>query len=588
MSSLILALDNLSIPTQIGENGQSEYAWSHNINDRIVQLNFQLVRNGLETDLWKVIEELLLHLFKCYKTNTICKEVYISYMSYMYRLIGLTRDIIDGKGEYKLSYMMLGVWLKMSSLTGDQNFIELAKFAFKHFFVDDNGEHPYGSWKDLKGLYAYSVNNFDKCNWTPLINYGIELANEVLLRDIYSDNPSLLAKWIPREKSSFNELFTMLAINFHKDYKFIQTATNELSRQKAIRKCLTLYRKIISSINKKLDTVQIKQCNRNWSTIDFNKVTSITLHKQKQAFMNKKHDGTIRYDNPDRVICSNNFSNYLESIRNGINEAKGARIGMADFTKEALRLLNLDNLDSDNNRDAIDLLNAQWENNCKSINNDTLGKMIAMVDTSGSMDGDPLMVAIALGIRIAEKSLLGKRVMTFSSCPKWVNLDNCDNKFTEMVKTIDNSDWGMNTNFSSALKMILDAIETNKLHPNDVEDMVLVILSDMQIDQADKNNSKSMYEYMEKIYKDAGMRVWGKPYKPPHILFWNLRSTNGFPTLSSQKNASMMSGFSPSLLNMFCEEGMTSLQSCTPWSLFIKSLGNERYMCLDTFIRETL
>jgi hypothetical protein len=148
----------------------------------------------------------------------------------------------------------------------------------------------------------------------------------------------------------------------------------------------------------------------------------------------------------------------------------------------------------------------------------------------------------------------------------------------------------MTTNFASALKMILDAIEKNKLHPNDVEDMVLVILSDMQIDNADCGSSKnnSMYEYMETLYKDAGMRVWGKPYKPPHILFWNLRSTNGFPTLSSQKNASMMSGFSPSLLNMFCEEGMTSLQSCTPWSLFIKSLANERYMCLDTFIREIL
>lgn len=584
MSALVLALDNLMTPSQLGENGQSEYTWSYNVNDRIVQLNFQLVRNSSETDLWKIMEELLLHLYKSYKTNTICKEVYVSYMSYMFCLIGLTRDIIDGKGEYKLSYMMLGVWLKMSSLTGDQNFIELAKFAFKHFFVDDNGGHPYGSWKDLKGIYSYSIINFDKCNWNPLINYGIELANEVLDRDIYSDNPSLLAKWIPREKSSCGELFTMLAINFYKDDKFLQTANTDISRQKAIRKCLTLYRKIISYINRKLDTVQIKQCNRNWSNIDFNKVTSITLHKQKQAFMNKKHDGSIRYDHPDRVICSNNFSNYLENIRNGTSEAKGARIGMADFTKEALRLLKLN--EQDNN--AIDLLNAQWENNCKSINSEILGKMIAMVDTSGSMDGDPLMVAIALGIRIAEKSLLGKRVMTFSATPSWINLDNCDNKFTSMVEKIDNSDWGMNTNFASALKMILDAIESNKLHPNDVEDMVLVILSDMQIDQADRGASKSMYEYMEKIYKDSGMRVWGKPYKPPHILFWNLRYTNGFPSLTSQKNASMMSGFSPSLLNMFCEEGMTSLQSCTPWSLFIKSLANERYMCLDTFIRETL
>jgi uncharacterized protein with von Willebrand factor type A (vWA) domain len=36
--------------------------------------------------------------------------------------------------------------------------------------------------------------------------------------------------------------------------------------------------------------------------------------------------------------------------------------------------------------------------------------MIAMVDVSGSMEGDPMNAAIALGIRTAEKSLLGKRV----------------------------------------------------------------------------------------------------------------------------------------------------------------------------------
>jgi hypothetical protein len=41
-------------------------------------------------------------------------------------------------------------------------------------------------------------------------------------------------------------------------------------------------------------------------------------------------------------------------------------------------------------------------------------------------------------------------------------------------------------------------------------------------------------------------------------------------------------------LNLFCEEGLEALQSCTPWSLFIKSLDNERYKPLDNHIREFL
>ena len=145
----------------------------------------------------------------------------------------------------------------------------------------------------------------------------------------------------------------------------------------------------------------------------------------------------------------------------------------------------------------------------------------------------------------------------------------------------------MNTNFAAALKMILDAIVSQKLKPEDVEDMVLAIFSDMQVDQADPR-STSLMTSIEAQYAEAGQRLWGKPFKAPHILFWNLRSTSGFPSLSTQKNASMMSGFSPALLNLFCEEGLSALQSCTPWSLFIKSLNNERYQSLDKQIREIL
>jgi hypothetical protein len=155
------------------------------------------------------------------------------------------------------------------------------------------------------------------------------------------------------------------------------------------------------------------------------------------------------------------------------------------------------------------------------------------------------------------------------------------------------SGFGLNTNFFAALTLILDSIISNKLSPEDVEDMVLAIFSDMQIDEAnerddsDKGND-AMMVLIEKKYYDAGMTVWGKPYKPPHILFWNLRSTSGFPTLSLQKNSSMMSGFSPVLLNLFCDEGLAALQNCTPWSLLKKALDNDRYKVLDNKIRDSL
>ena len=126
-------------------------------------------------------------------------------------------------------------------------------------------------------------------------------------------------------------------------------------------------------------------------------------------------------------------------------------------------------------------------------------------------------------------------------------------------------------------------IQISKLRAEDVEKMTLVVFSDMQIDEADPNMT-IMYANIEEKYYNIGMEVCGQPYKPPHILFWNLRSTTGFPVRSNQKNCSMMSGFSPRLLNLFCE-GPDALNSCTPFTMFKQSLENKRYQILQDEIQ---
>jgi len=394
-----------------------------------------------------------------------------------------------------------------------------------------------------------------------------------------SNDISLAAKWIPREKSSFGWLFEQLATNFFSH--IMLTANTDVRKQKAILKCKTEYRKILSALNKKIDTTQIKQCGHDWANIDFSKTTSITLSKQKKAFLNVKKNGETRCpEDTDRVQCAEHFNAHIQKAVKGEVEMKGKRVAMADFTKQARDLIRVRRGQAER-----DLLNSQWRDN--SSQNGALGKMIAMVDVSGSMEGDPMEVAIALGIRIAEKSALGKRVMTFSSTPTWVNLEPYPD-FISQVAVVQRAPWGMNTNFHAALDLILDAIIQNKMAPEDVEDMVLVVLSDMQMDSGDNCNKQALYNTMKEKYEAAGIRVHGKGYKPPHILFWNLRSTSGFPTLSNQPNVSMMSGFSPSLLNLFCDQGLEALQSCTPWSLLMKSLENERYAIMGNKLSEEI
>ncbi len=572
MAAIINSLDNFT-PKQFGENGHVEYGWSNSLKEKIVQFSFQVTRtddNGIKK-LGSILNSMLVELKNKNDNGSLPeKEVAKGYLSILYRMVGQTRDIIDGKGEYKLAYMMVYTWSKF--------YPELAKFALRCFVtLDGEKVHQYGSWKDLKYFCDYCKEQNKDAN-SPIINYAIELMNEQIAFDYsklmsgYNDI-SLAAKWAPREKSSFGWLYNALATNYFGQY--LATASNDVSVRKATLKCKTEYRKVLSALNKKIDTLQIKQCGKEWSAIDFNKVTSISLGKNKKAFLNIKKNGEVRCpDNQDRIECAEHFNAHIQKAVRGEVEMKGKRVGMADFTKQAFELSR-----GTNNQNEKDLLNSQWRDN--SSQNGGLGKMIAMVDVSGSMDGDPMEVAIALGIRIAEKSVLGKRIMTFSANPTWVNLEPYPD-FISQVEVVRRAEWGMNTNFHAALDMILNAIIENKMAAEDVQNMVLVILSDMQMDYGDNCNKDTLYQTMVQKYADAGIRVNGTPYKPPHILFWNLRSTGGFPTLSSQPNTSMMSGFSPVILNLFCEQGMESLQSCTPWSLLLKSLDNERYKVMSS------
>jgi len=567
MTAIISALDTYT-PKQFGENSHVEYGWSNNIREKILQFSFQLTRTneaGVKS-LQIVLTDLLTSLKNNVKVAFVGeREVAKGLLSVLYRMIGHTRDIVDGKGECTLTYMMIYTWYKF--------FPQLSFFVLRCLVdLGDKNIHQYGSWKDLKYFCEYCKSQGEDV-LHPLIKYVVKLINDQLKLDVSADttNVSLLAKWVPREKSSFGWIYETLALDYFKD--FLETANTVERQRKAVLKCKTQYRKLLSSLNKKIDTTQVKQCGKNWAAIDFNKVTSITIAKQKKAFLNKKIDDTVRFpEDHDRNQCSENFIAHIKKAVAGEVEMKGKRVGMADFTKQARNLCHGEN------QDEIDLLNTQWSSN--STQTGALGNMIAMVDVSGSMEGDPMDVAIALGIRIAEKSALGKRVMTFSSTPTWVNLESCPN-FVSMVEVIENAPFGTNTNFKAALTMILDAIIQNKLEPDDVEDMILVILSDMQMDNGDSCDKTHLYETTHKMYMEAGIRLHGKPFKPPHIFFWNLRSTSGFPALSSQANCSMMSGFSPALLNFFCEQGLDALQSCTPWSVLERTLENDRYKILS-------
>ena len=285
MTALVNALDNY-IPNQFGENGHVEYGWSNNIQEKILQFSFQLTRTNEDgvSRLSIILNDLLTNLKHNVDNGTLPeKQLAKGYLSILYRMIGHTRDIVDGKGEYTLSYMMIYTWNKF--------YPSLAQFALRCFVKsDEKNIHQYGSWKDLKYFCQYCKSQGDDIH-SSLINFSVYLINNQIRNDHIktwenSDNISLAAKWVPREKSSFGWLYELLATDYFCD--ILATAKTPEQKRKAVLKCKTDYRKILSTLNRKIDTTQVKQCSNEWSQINFNKVTSITLSKQKKAFLNVK------------------------------------------------------------------------------------------------------------------------------------------------------------------------------------------------------------------------------------------------------------------------------------------------------------
>jgi hypothetical protein len=153
-----------------------------------------------------------------------------------------------------------------------------------------------------------------------------------------------------------------------------------------------------------------------------------------------------------------------------------------------------------------------------------------------------------------------------------------------MVKKIVlKKNWSTNANFYSSIDLILQGMVKVNMTPEEIQDLMLVIISDMQIDGL-KNNKNHLYWEMKDRFQKVGLKYYGNYLKPPHIVLWNVRNTDGFPSLYNQENCSMVSGNHPFLLNIFSEgnnSNNSSLQGSTSWSMMIKSLENNRYKVLE-------
>jgi hypothetical protein len=542
---------------QIGTKGHMEYSWSNDIREKMFQFHFQLTRTVdllyLEQIACEILRTLTIHNYYTYEETT------LYYMSLFYKMIGYTRDIIDGKGEYALTYMLIYVW--------NHYYPTLALFALKTLFYLDR---PYGSWKDVKYFCHYLVKKKGLPINHPLVSYAILLMNTELHKDYTtflsteSNSYSLVSKWIPREKSKFGWLFEELVCQyFH---------TERAKVVKSELKYKIQYRKIITLLNEQINTIQIKMCNQRWYEIDFRQVTSISLLKQAYSFLNMSLNGEEKYDIEDRRVCRENFKDYIRKINNSeiIRKREGI-VGIGDLVKAAIMLNKLKDRHTpnvwfeENVQTLSDLLSILWREQDDSSYSNIFYKTIPIVDVSCE---ESYYVAIGIGLKIIEKSFIGKRMMILGGIPKWVDLEDSAN-FVDMIRKVQTVERGLNVDLRDALQKITGVIVQSEMQREDIKNMKFIILSNWELDE----NTETVYENMQTMFKEIGCM--------PRMLMWNLKSTSGFPSVSLFQNVSMVSGYNPRLLHLFCQENSCYSSNYSPWNFFVKSLKNKRYEILE-------
>lgn len=164
-----------------------------------------------------------------------------------YKLIAYTRDI-KALRNYTYGYMLVVELFKI----GNKYEREVNKDVIQNnaYLVFEMFVKKYGSWNDVKYFLNYYVEDLHKDKKSDLSNdFFIKKIVKMVCRQMKEDSNSLIAKWMPREKSNkFGWLTPLFAREYYSEW-FSETMSAGQYKA-ATRKALTHFRQLISGLNK--------------------------------------------------------------------------------------------------------------------------------------------------------------------------------------------------------------------------------------------------------------------------------------------------------------------------------------------------
>lgn len=427
------------------------------------------------------------------------------------RLLFQTRDVRGGKGERDVFRTIL----KHEALNDP---------AYVKPFLALVPE--YGRWDDLWCLLE-----------TPLKADVIQLVKDQLMTDLNAaangQGVTGLAKWLPTENAG--------------------KASSELAGKLAtwLNLARSDYRKICSLLRQYLNIVERHMSNKEWGKIAYPGVPSRAMKLYRKAF--GKHD-------------QERFAKYLQAVLAGKTKINAATVDPHEIMK-AYDLLGYGGAKRD------DALEAQWLNLPKL---NVSRPVVAMCDTSGSMSSvcpagcKSIDVALALTLYFAQQNKGEWAGLWFNfSENAHLNRFNVRESLINIVKGINMSDWGQNTNFQAMFDTVLTWYDNGKINASDIP-AAFICFSDMQFDVASGRNSKTNLQAVKAKFEKRGLVA-------PTLVFWNVAGATDYPAVRDDSGVILLSGFNVAMFKAVMSMDVDKLRNITPAQAMLDTLLSPRY-----------
>lgn len=398
----------------------------------------------------------------------------------------------------------------------------------------------YGRYDDLYALVG-----------TPVEKDALEFFKKQLALDVTCKTPSLLAKWLKSENASSIESCKLAS----KTRKFLGMTHRQ-------------YRKTLSHLRTKINVLEKLMSEGRWDEIEFDKIPSRAGMIYKNAFA--RHD-------VERAKSEKAVQTYAEFAKDTTKKVNAKTLYPYECVHEVIDNIGyrwtsfygrqLRYMGDETTRL---MTNKYWDNLTDYFNKSSLDAL-CMVDTSGSMEGRPIEVAISLGLYCAEKCRgpFAGHYMSFASRPQLIKTEGID--FVDKVARIWETNLVDNTNIEAAFDLLLDTAIKNKCSQEDLPKN-LIVISDMEFDEARGNSRWSIKDARTPETLMEGIaKKWAKEgYEMPHLVYWNVDARQNNIPMLGQNKISYVSGFSPSIFE-------TLMSGKTGYELMIEKLDSPRY-----------